>query len=36
MGWHKKEVYGHDGASFKAKCKWCGYIGLVDSQGNLF
>lgn len=19
-----------------AKCKWCGYEGLVDSQGNLF
>ena len=20
----------------KYKCKWCGYIGMVDSQGNLF
>lgn len=20
----------------KYKCKWCGYIGMLDSQGNLF
>ena len=20
----------------KYKCKWCGFIGLKDSQGNLF
>lgn len=20
----------------KYKCKWCGYVGMVDSQGNLF
>ena len=20
----------------KYKCKWCGYTGMVDSQGNLF
>lgn len=18
------------------KCKWCGFVGLIDSQGNLF
>lgn len=26
----------HDGASQHAQCKWCGYEGMVDSQGNLF
>jgi len=36
IGWHKKEYVGFDGISLKAKCKWCGYEGLVDSQGNLF
>ena len=25
-----------DGASAHAKCKWCGYRGMIDSQGNLF
>ena len=25
-----------DGASCHCKCKWCGYKGMVDSQGNLF
>lgn len=20
----------------KYKCKWCGYVGMIDSQGNLF
>lgn len=20
----------------KYKCKWCGYVGMLDSQGNLF
>ncbi len=36
IGWHKKDIYGYDGASLKAVCKWCGFEGLVDSQGNLF
>ena len=36
MGWHKPIYYGYDGASFRARCKWCGYKGLIDSQGNLF
>ena len=36
IGWHKPIYYGFDGASFQAKCKWCGYEGLIDSQGNLF
>lgn len=25
-----------DGASEHCKCKWCGYKGMIDSQGNLF
>lgn len=25
-----------DGASMHCKCKWCGYKGMVDNQGNLF
>ena len=30
------ETTGFDGCSTHAKCRWCGYKGLVDSQGNLF
>ena len=30
------ETTGFDGASLHCRCKWCGYEGLVDSQGNLF
>lgn len=26
----------HTGICDKYKCKWCGYIGHVDSQGNLY
>lgn len=40
IGWHchsKDYIYLHyDGASVHCKCKWCGYKGMVDSQGNLF
>ena len=40
IGWHchrKDYIYnGFDGASSHCKCKWCGYEGMVDSQGNLF
>lgn len=39
-GWHchmkDYEATGFDGASLHCRCKWCGYEGLVDSQGNLF
>lgn len=39
-GWHchmkDYETTGFDGASLHCRCKWCGYEGLVDSQGNLF
>ena len=38
MKWHSRnyEETGFDGCSVHAKCKWCGYEGLIDSQGNLF
>ena len=39
MGWHSWPnfvILSHDGASFHARCKWCGYEGMIDSQGNLF
>ena len=40
IGWHcHMKDYIHqsfDGASEHCKCKWCGYEGMVDSQGNLF
>nr|DAY00857.1 MAG TPA: hypothetical protein [Caudoviricetes sp.] len=40
IGWHchkKDYIYNSfDGASAHCKCKWCGYKGMVDSQGNLF
>ena len=40
IGWycHKKDyIYNSfDGASAHCKCKWCGYKGMVNSQGNLF
>ena len=45
MGWHSVFV-GFDSIHKRpddplkfltyAKCKWCGYIGQIDSQGNLF
>ena len=40
IGWHchsKDYVFDNfDGASEHCTCKWCGYKGMVDSQGNLF
>ena len=40
IGWHchsKDYIYdSFDGASAHCTCKWCGYEGMVDSQGNLF
>ncbi len=40
IDWHSifvgYDYTGFDGASFHAECKWCGYKGMVDSQGNLF
>lgn len=40
IGWHchmkDYEPISFDGASVHCKCKWCGYKGMVDSQGSLF
>lgn len=39
IGWHSYpsfEHVSHDGCSEHARCKWCGYKGMIDSQGNLF
>ena len=40
IGWHchsKDYQFDYsDGASTHCTCKWCGYHGMVDSQGNLF
>ena len=40
IGWHchmKDYQFDYsDGASSHCTCKWCGYSGMVDSQGNLF
>jgi len=40
IGWHSWFVgfndTGFDGCSIHAKCKWCGFEGMIDSQGNLF
>ena len=40
IGWHchqKDYIYKEsDGCSDHCTCKWCGYEGMVDSQGNLF
>jgi hypothetical protein len=37
-GWHSRnyDLSSHDGCSQHARCKWCGYEGMIDSQGNLF
>jgi len=40
IGWHSFiggfETTGFDGCSVHARCRWCGYEGMIDSQGNLF
>lgn len=43
IGWHSflvgydlVEDDGHHGITNLYRCKWCGYVGMVDSQGNLF
>lgn len=40
IGWHSILIgfiyLSNDGASEHMKCKWCGYEGMIDSQGNLF
>jgi len=44
IGWHS--LFGYDDVKYlegdplkfqkQAKCKWCGFEGLLDSQGNIF
>lgn len=40
IGWHSPSKYWEyvkfDGCSEHCRCPWCGYVGMVDSQGNLF
>lgn len=38
LPWHSGnfERTGFDGCSIHARCRWCGYEGMIDSQGNLF
>ena len=41
IGWHSfcydlVKTDGIHGIANKYKCRWCGYVGMVDSQGNLF
>ena len=40
IGWHcRSKDYQFDysdGVSAHCTCEWCGYHGMIDSQGNLF
>ena len=38
LGWHSYdyEYESFSGVNIHAKCKWCKYKGIIDSQGNLF
>ena len=40
IGWHSILIgfnySNYDGYIQHAKCKWCGFEGMIDSQGNLF
>jgi hypothetical protein len=39
LGWHRPEgryESWFDGLNVHAACRRCGYVGIVDSQGNLF
>lgn len=40
IGWHSwlvgYEITDWFGDNVRAACKWCGYHGMIDSQGNLF
>ncbi len=35
-GWSPWEDTSFDGASTHARCRLCGFTGMIDSQGNLF
>ncbi len=39
LGWHPwryRAITSFDGASQHARCGRCGFVGMIDSQGNLF
>lgn len=40
IGWHSParhlKYMEYDGCSVHCQCPWCGYVGMIDSQGNLF
>ena len=39
MLWHSVPNFDpveFDGCSVHARCRWCGYKGMIDGQGNLF
>ncbi len=39
MGWHSHgdwEYLHFDGASQHARCKWCGFEGMLDHGGSIF
>lgn len=37
LHWHRTgSPMGYDGASMHSMCIRCGYVGMIDSQGNLF
>lgn len=37
VGWHGTRTHLRmDECNIHAKCDWCGYEGMIDSQGNLF
>lgn len=40
LGWHSFpvgfELTERVGINQHARCRWCGYAGMIDSQGNLF
>ena len=36
IGWHSPPSKWEAVDDVHCKCPWCGYVGLVDSQGNLF
>ena len=37
IGWHGTRTHLYmDGCSVHARCDWCGYKGMIDSNGDLF
>jgi len=34
--WPYFDIVDCDGCNVHAKCRWCGFEGMIDSQGNIF